>query len=171
MALVVEAGNGGADSEAYVSVAGCAAYAAARRLTFSIESETACEAALRVATAWIDARFRSRFPGIRQYGRAQALEWPRSGAVDVDGWAVAANIVPNEVVRATCEAAIRELATPGALSPDLERGGAIKRIAASSVEIEYAGNAPAQTVFQVVDQALARLLVAASPYSGRVVRG
>lgn len=171
MALIVETGSGASDSESYSSVADCAAYAGNHGLAFPTTDTSACEVSLRKATGWLDARFGRRYPGIRQYGREQRLEWPRSGACDAAGWAIDANLVPHEVIEATCEAAIRELAEPGTLSPDLERGGAIKRLAAGSVEIEYADGAPAVTLFRRVDEALAGLLAPVSPYSGRAVRG
>lgn len=171
MALIVETGSGASDSESYVSVADCAAYASNRGLSFPTTDVGACEAALRKGAAWIDARYGRRYPGLRQYGREQRLEWPRSGASDAGGWAIDANVVPHEVIEATCEAAIRELSDPGTLSPDLERGGAIKRLAAGSVEIEYADSASAVTLFRRVDEAMAGLLRPVSPYSGRVVRG
>jgi hypothetical protein len=66
--------------------------------------------------------------------------------------------VPIEIVHATIEAAVRELATPGSLAPDLERGGAIKSLRAGSVGIEYMGNAPAETIFTLIDGILSGLL-------------
>jgi hypothetical protein len=182
-----------AGADAYHAARGNAAWA-----TSTAEDGTATtrpaeerEAALLRATAFIDATYRDRFPGYRARGRAQALEWPRVGAFTlvpdngrsaaflpgqdhlfrsgVD--AIPSTEVPREIVAAVCEAALREAAEPGALAPDLERGGAIKRLAAGSVEIEYAGGAPASTTFQAIGLALASLLLPANPYSGRAVRG
>lgn len=171
MALVVEDGTGKADAESYVSVADCVAYAAANGLTFSDDPEATAEQALRRATAWIDATYRNRFPGVRSHGRTQALEWPRGWAEDANCYAISATEVPPEVVNATCEAAIRELAEPGLLSPDLERGGDIKRLKAGSVEIEYGAAAPTSTTFAAIDNALSSILKARTAYSGRAVRG
>jgi hypothetical protein len=171
MTLVVETGAGLANADAYVSVAGFDSYFAARYpldAQFVIEDR---EKAVRRATMWVDARYRSRFPGERLQGRLQALEWPRSGACDNAGWAVAHDAVPSEIIAATCEAAQRELTEPGILAPDLERGGAVKRIQAGSVEIEYGANSIAATLFTTIDNVLGSLLVAQSPYSGRAVRG
>ncbi|GJE00556.1 DnaT-like ssDNA-binding protein [Methylobacterium isbiliense] len=192
--LIVENGTGLPDAESYVSVAEACAYHLARRNDAWLDPEVPDEfreAALVRATAFIDATYRDRFPGYRVQGRVQALEWPRVSAFTlvpdngrsaaflpgqdplfrsgVD--AIPSTEIPREVVAAVCEAALRELTEPGSLSPDLERGGAIKRLAAGSVEIEYAGGAPASTTFQAIGLALASLLLPANPYSGRAVRG
>lgn len=172
MALTVEAGTGAADSESYVSVADCAAWAVKHGKTFPSSPAATAEAALRRATAFIDAAYRGRFPGRRLNGRDQALEWPRIEAADRDGEDIASDEVPDEIVTATCEAAVRELATPGSLAPDMKRGGAVKSVKAGSVSVEFMGNAPAETTFKAIDQALAPLLTATSGgLVGRAVRG
>lgn len=193
MPLIVETGTGLPDAEAYASAADADAYHQARGNVGWSGEPGAKEAALRRATAFIDATYRARFPGYPTNGRGQALEWPRQGAyvtipengrsgASLDGrqgyggllsgtFYLAADEVPREIIAATCEAALRELAEPGSLAPDLERGGAIKSLRAGSVGIEYAGNAPAGTAFQALDLALAGLLMPASLYSGRAVRG
>lgn len=61
---------------------------------------------------------------------------------------------PDGVKYAIAEAAIRELEEPGSLMPDLDRGGKIKRLAAGSVEIEYADGASPVTVFQGIEYLL-----------------
>jgi len=43
------------------------------------------------------------------------------------------------------------MAEPGSLSPDLDRGGAIKTLKAGSVEIDYAESAPVSTTFTAID--------------------
>ncbi|SHG79618.1 hypothetical protein SAMN02745157_4855 [Kaistia soli DSM 19436] len=171
MTLIVEDGTGRADAESYVSVADAVAYASARGLTFQAAPAEAAEAALRRATAWIDATYAPRFSGARLKRRAQALAWPRAGAEDADCNAIASNEIPAEMITATSEAAVRELAKPGNLSPDLKRGGAIKRVKAVSVEVEYAAGATAGTVFSTIDGILSGLLGAQSAYTARAVRG
>jgi hypothetical protein len=170
MTLVVEDGTGLANADAYVSLDDCEAYAAARGLTFATSPSAAGEAAIRVATAFIDNTYRSRFTGQRLNGRSQALEWPRIYATDAAGNDIASDEIPVEIVNATCEAAIREFAAPGTLTPDLERGGGVKRLKAGSVEIEYMAGALAQTLFTAVDAALSGLIQPRSMFSGRAVR-
>lgn len=173
MALVVENGTGLAGAEAYVSVADAATYLAARGDTTWAAAATADkEAALRRATAAIDGRYGQQFPGTRLRNRLQALEWPRADADDVENYPIAADAVPVEVKNATCEAALVELGTPGAMMPTVQRDDLLKRVKAGSVEVEYMHNAPAKAVYPLVHAALSRVLRSgASRYSGRLVRG
>lgn len=173
MALVVETGTGAADAESYGSVADCAAYALARGLAFAATPAPAAEAALRRATAFIDSH-RARFPGYRRNLRDQALEWPRIGASDAAGNAIPYDAVPIEIVNATFEAAIRELAKPGALSPDLTPAIRMKRVKAGPVETEteYAGAGHTAAVNSTaIERILSGLLGARSYFTGTAVRG
>lgn len=158
MTITVEDGTGLADAESYVSAADCAAYAAKRGLSFPDSPAAPAESALIIATAYIDSTYRGRFPGQRVKGRNQALEWPRAYATDIGGNDIAADEVPVEIINATCEAAIRELASPGTLSPDFDRDSYVKRQKAGSVEIEYGANARPGTSFTLVDSALSNIL-------------
>lgn len=161
MALEVEDGTGKADAESYVSVTEAEQYASLYgHADFGAAVEADQEAALRRATRALDALYGSRFPGAKLNGRAQALQWPRSDAYDADDEKIASDEIPTEVVSATVEFAVRELAEPGATMPDLERGGAIRSLKAGSVSIEYAGNATARTVYSIVDGILGTLLTA-----------
>ena len=172
MGVNVEDGSGLPDADSYVSLEDAAEYAAARGLTFPDSPAGPAEAALIRATAAIDATYRSRFPGQRANGRAQALEWPRKYAGDAEGNPIAENEVPQEVINATCEAAVRELASPNSMMPDLERGGQIKSLQAGSVAIEYGSNATAQTAFTLIDGILAGLIGAGNGgLFGQAVRG
>jgi hypothetical protein len=176
MALIVEDGSGKSDAESYVSVSACNTYAVALGLSFPTGDQAACEAALRRATAWIDGKFGDAFVGIRKNGRLQALAWPRAGASDADRWPISPDTVPIEIIHATSQAAVRELATPNSLAPDLDRGGGLKSVKAGSVQIEYGANAPANQTFQAIELGLRTLLtVTAAAYGaasiGRAVRG
>lgn len=155
MTLVVEDGSGLAGANSYISVADFEAYCDSRAITLAAGDE---DAALVRATQFVDGEYRLRFPGTRLNGRAQALEWPRKDAVDVFSEDIEEDEIPVEIKNATCEAAVRELADPGSLSPDLERGGKIKELAAGSVEIVYADGAPAETIFSIIDKALSGII-------------
>ena len=131
-------------------------------------------AALTRASAYVDSlalRKRSNgttytmFGGAKAGGREQSLAWPRIGAVDVDGAAVDPVSVPLEVEYATYEAALRELAQPGYLSPDYVPAQTIKREKVDVLETEYAGagadvDNPQQPVATLVQAMIAPLLVA-----------
>lgn len=62
-------------------------------------------AALRKATQYIDATYGQRFYGEKKT-QGQALAWPRSYAMDGDGFTIDDESVPEAVVQATCEAAL-----------------------------------------------------------------
>lgn len=120
MALVTTPGSATANS--YAAIAAADAYHLANGNSAWTGADALKEAALIRATAWIDATFRGRWSGARINGRLQALDWPRGGAVDTDGWHVDEATIPAEVVAATCEAAVREIVTPFALTPDVTPG-------------------------------------------------
>lgn len=85
------------------------------------------------------------FGGVRTGGRAQLRVWPRTGAYDDEGNALPADTVPVEVEYATYEAALRELATPGSLTPDYVPANAVKREKVDVLEVEYATSSGAGT--------------------------
>lgn len=167
MAFLVEDGTGLAGATSYASEDDLDAYAEDRGTTLADGDP---EAALVRASAAIDALFGGRFPGTKVNGRSQGLLWPRSGGYDANGDAIAEDAVPAEVVKATLEAAIRELVEPGSMMPDQERGGALKRVKAGEVEAEWFGNAPAATTFSLIEGLLAPLLGAQAQYTARAVR-
>lgn len=156
--MVVEDGSGVEDANSYLDVAAFKEYADARGLSYEGKSDPFIEQALIRGTTWLDSAYRARWPGVRLNGRSQALSWPRFGATDADGEEIAEDEIPQEVLDATAEAAFRELSAPGSLSPDLERGGAVRRLKAGSVEVEYATTAAAGTTFSAIDGILSGLL-------------
>jgi len=161
----------GADS--YHQARGNAAWAAG--------SDDARIGALVRATDYIDGRYRvllasgrwsSMFPGVRTAGRGQANEWPRTGATDYDGDPIQPDEIPEEVERATYEAALRELASPGSLSPDFLASEAVTREKVGPIEVTYADAAadgqPNRPVIPAIDEILAPLL--RTPAVGPAVR-
>lgn len=175
MTLVVETGSGSASSESYAAVADCAAYATKFGKTFPASPVDAAEAALRRGTARLDGKYHSRFPGCRTNGRDQGLEWPRVGACDAEGYAIASDEIPQEIIDACCELAIIELADPGSLSPTVTPGQIEKRIKVDTIEVEYAATSTSvydqRPVPTVVDDILSSLLTgSASSYVARAVR-
>lgn len=175
MALVVEDGTGKANAESYVSAADCAAYAVKLGLSFpggETSELSKCEAALRRATQWIDMTYCQRFKGHRTYpATPQALEWPR-----YEVWIEALQRytiigeIPAAIVSATCEAAIREYATPGCLSKDNDPRGKISSYQAGSVSVSYTTSSASASQFPKIDAILAPLM-ARSSLVGRAVRG
>ncbi len=194
MAFIVETGAGIANSTSYISEETLDEYADDRGVTLTASDNV--EAALVRATSYIDS-YRARFPGYRTFGRAQGLEWPRMSAYyptsssgingDYYGYGygyspqvvdyIAPNVIPIEIIRATCEAAIRELAKPNTLMPDnvvdATGGGAIKKITAGGTSKEYAVGVLAtrsSVPFPVIDDILSVLLLTTGSF-GVAIRG
>ncbi|MBI6727713.1 hypothetical protein YA0032_06060 [Pseudomonas amygdali] len=156
----------------YGNVAEADAYHAARANTAWTGEDMAKQAALIRASAYIDGKFQAQnscgrweslFSGVKTGGRAQALQWPRTGATDTEGHEIPADEIPVEVVQATYEAALREIALPGSLSPDYVASTAIKRQKVDVLEIEYqaasnTSGVPTRPVITVVDELIAPLL-------------
>lgn len=173
MALVVEDGTGLSTAESYISVADADTYHVARGHTTWTGTDAVKEAALRVATTYIDGTYRTRFPGTK-LTKEQALQWPRSGATDAEGWEIEETEIPTALKNATAEAAWRELVTPGSLNPDLEAGGSVVRERSKAgpveVETEYRTDAVVgRSSFDILDTILAAIL-RGSRYSVPVLR-
>ncbi|RFF46181.1 DnaT-like ssDNA-binding protein [Xanthomonas campestris] len=135
-------------------------------------SEEARTASLVRGTDYIDGRYRvllssgrwqSMFPGVRTEGRGQPNEWPRTGAVDYDGNPIAADAVPIEVEHAAYEAALRELARPGSLSPDFVASTLAIRKKVGPIEVAYSDKSvdsgvPNRPIISVIDEIIAPLI-------------
>ncbi|PCI03452.1 MAG: hypothetical protein COB78_10875 [Hyphomicrobiales bacterium] len=164
MTLNVETGTGAANSESYVSIADANAYAVARGLLFPITAPELAEQALRRATTWLDATYGGYFSGDRMNGRSQTLQWPRSSAYDNSGTPIGlpSDEVPIEIINATIEAAVREMASPGALSPDITPGQIKEEVAvAGAVSVKYAkgqGVSGQMPIVTVIDNILGSLI-------------
>lgn len=156
--MVPEDGTGLEDADSYVTLEEAVEYCVARNLTFSASPDVLGASALIRASKAIDLRYQSAYPGWRKRGREQGLQWPRAAAYDVSGWLIRDDEVPVEIKYATIEAAVRELAEPNSMMPDLERGGQIASIRAGSVGITYSSSAPARTTFTLIDGMLGNIL-------------
>lgn len=107
MAFTVEDGAGLSSANSYVSVEDADAYFADRGNTeWAAATQQSKEIALVKATDYIETRFGSRFKGTKKYS-TQALSFPRAGESGV----------PQAVVKATCEYAVRALEIE--LAPDI----------------------------------------------------
>lgn len=165
--MIVEDGSGIAGADAGISEAWFEAYCEARGITVPSGD---VEAAIVRATAWIEGRYGSRFPGTPLKGREQGLSFPATGAYDRRGYAIPRDAIPREYMQAIAEATLRELAEAGSLSPDIvpitTGGGAVKRtrekLGPIEEEIEYTEGSTSgvsRPTFPVIDGILAPLLV------------
>lgn len=161
----------------YGTLAGADSYHQARgNAAWAAGSTEARTGALIRATDYIDGRYRyllptgrwaSMFPGVRTAGRGQPNEWPRTGAVDYDGDPIAPDEIPDEVERATYEAALLELQNPGGLSPIYVASEQVTREKVGPIEVAYGdsaaggeqpGSTPNRPVVPAIDEILAPLL-------------
>lgn len=135
----------------YGTVAGADTYHDDRGNTAWDGTADAKAIALLRGSEYIDHNFRSAFPGWKAQLRAQIREWPRSWAYDIEGNTLPADEVPTEVERAAYEAAIRELANPGILFPDMNAPG--KQITSASVgpiSVSYTGPTGIKSVTPII---------------------
>lgn len=137
MALTVEDGTGLAAAESFFSVAEADTYHADRGNTSWAAAATTAlkEEALRRASSYLDDSY--GWKGRPVNGRDQGLAWPRTGVADGEGYSVASNVVPDEVERATAEIALRELAEPGAMTPDYVPSDRVKSEKIGPLSFEY----------------------------------
>lgn len=73
------------------------------------------------------------FAGVRTGGWEQEREWPRTGIPGLP-----AEVIPTQIEYATYEAAWREAATPGSLSPDFDRTALVKSEKVDVLQVTYA---------------------------------
>lgn len=174
MALITTAGSATAD--AFASLATVETYAEAHGKSDWTDStdDDAKEQAIRRATSWLSTAF--TWKGYRANGRDQALAFPRRDVEDAEGEAVSSDEIPAEIVHATCEAAVYELANPGGLSPAVTLTDRVRSEQVGSLRVEYA-NAPmtaeaVRPVLLKVRELVSGLVAASSnPLVGTAVRG
>jgi hypothetical protein len=171
VSLIVEDGTGKSDAESYASVTEVDSYATLtdtqdtlRDLVISlwnVAADSACEAALREATQYLDAHYFARWPGTKRTA-AQALAWPRSGVIDGYGFAIADTVIPTALKRATAELALNVLNNTAASVQAAESGTlSSKSIAAGSVSLSQtftSGGALTRPRYDRVDNLLRPIL-------------
>lgn len=124
MALTVETGDGNPSANTYILVADVDTYFTDRANTVWIGAAATKEAALIVATQYIDNHYHKRWKG-RRANETQALDWPRLSVVDDDGYSILSTVIPQQLKDALAEAALRHIT--GILMADIDTPGTIKR--------------------------------------------
>lgn len=135
MAITVEDGTGLSNADALISVAYADSYHATRGNSTWTGDDADKEKAIVRATFYLTDSF--MWDGDKINGRDQALAFPRYGLVDEEGYAVENDAVPDEIQRACAELALRELVTPGTLTPDFIPADGVKREKIGQIEVEY----------------------------------
>lgn len=173
MAIEVEDGTGKANAVSYVSLAYATSYHAARGNSAwaSAASDAVREQALVKATDYMEQRFATRYRGAR-LTQTQALAWPRLDVVDRDGFTIAEDAMPDVLLRACSEYALRALSST--LAPDVTSGvsGTVKRtrskVGPIEEETEYEdGASTVMPSFPAADRILRPILRSAG---GQVIR-
>lgn len=155
MAIVVEDGSGLANADSYISVADADTYHAAQGnpSTWSTSDTEEKEAALRVATAYLDNRFGLRWAG-RRINQTMALAWPRYEVVDRDGWTVSSTAVPTGIKNATAYVALK-VREGDTLVPDVDAGtdAVAESVTVGSISISstYSGAPTTAPYYPTVD--------------------
>lgn len=179
MTFVVEDGSGVTGANSYASIDQADAYHLARGNTAWAEAlsspDDARESALVRATAWIDGVYGSRFSGKRTNGRSQSLQWPRTCATDAECEIISSDEIPVEIINATCEAALRELADAGSLSPDYIQSQRVVSEQVGSLSVTYqstfGGARDARPVLTIIQDILSTLIGSSRPsYIGTAER-
>jgi hypothetical protein len=160
----------------YGSNAGADTYHADRGNTaWAAATEAAKTIARLRGSEYVDYHFRAAFPGYKTGFREQVREWPRTDAYDYEDNHIGSSVIPYEVEYATYEAALRELATPGSLFPELIPGQQRKRTKVDVIEVEYTGPqgiASVTPIITVITGILSPILTghAQSSLAGRTIR-
>lgn len=120
--FVVETGVGLTNANSFVSVAVADLYNEnhTESALWISSASVLKEKHLRLATQFISASWEGAWKGVKVSG-LQSLPWPRY-AVTVDGNYINSTPLPQALIEATCEAALRSMAGD-TLMPDLEAGG------------------------------------------------
>lgn len=148
----------------YGTFAGFQAYWLARGTAVTAYLQPAVEAALLVASEYLDMSYRNGFSGRKIGLRAQVREWPRSGATDINWYPIPVDAVPIECEYATYEIALRQLQAPGSLLTDGVNGALIKSASVDgAVSVTYAnvsGIDDMQLSIPAVERIMAALMTA-----------
>lgn len=155
--MALDATIGGASADTYATLAEAEAYVSTMGLTFSGD-DAAKEQALRRAAVWLDATYRTYWPGQKVNGRSQARDWPRSNAYDHEGNLIASDAIPAEIKNAQIEAATREAANSGSLSPDVTNEKVLTTLGPMSWTLTGTGAKSKRPEVTTVDDILGGLL-------------
>jgi hypothetical protein len=156
--MALDATVGGSAADTYGTLAEADAYFTARQSAAWGSSNAVKEYALIKAATFLDNVYRGRWKGLKA-NSTQARAWPRSGVQDVDGYAVSAEAIPQQVKNAQFEAA-KLIAAGTEMEATIER--AVKREQVGSLSVEYMDGATLQARYPQVTNYLSDLVVGGS---------
>lgn len=137
------------------------------------------EAALLVASEWVDNIYGNLFIGQKTDGFLQEREWPRINASILDvryPYMFGRDEIPERITKAVYEAAFRQASSPGSLMIDYTPGKykSVNIHGAVAVEYEqFAFASEVQSTYPIIDSLLSVLLTTAnqlSAYSSSTIR-
>jgi len=166
MSLVVEDGTSKTDADSYLSVADADTYHTAHSASTDWSgAETADkEKSLRLATQFLDAKFNGLWRGYRTY-QDQSLDWPRACVEDNDGYSYVSDQMPQKLLDATAELALK-VAGGDTLLDDVDRPGISKtkevKVGPITIKKDYLGGDSPFKRYPLVEELLRPLLKAAN---------
>jgi len=119
------------------------------------------EAALLVASEWLDGRYRNFWVGYPTDGYTQERLWPREGAYTntYTSYTFDSDEIPDAVEQATYEAAFRELNSSGSLEIDFTPSKYSKVSVDKAVSVTYDSRLTEVSDFQVEIQKVQQLML------------
>ena len=150
MATIVVDGSGKTNSNSYVEETDLTTYAADRGVTLTAADDAAKAILLIQAMDYIESL---NFKGSK-YTEAQALQWPRSGAV-LDGYYVDVDSIPELLKQAQMENAI---GIDGGVNPLANVPRETIKEKVGDIEVEYSSNALNQTYLKAAEEKVSKLV-------------
>ena len=157
----------------YGDATGFKAYHDERGNSYTNDDVLIAQALFR-SSEYLDQKYAPRFPGERTNRRDQVREWPRAAVVngdwvlDADGELIDPDEIPSEMITATYEVALRELATPGVMRPDMRASEGRKSVAVSgAVSVTYGrSDLEARRLTVIAEGTILRRLLTNKSYLG-----
>lgn len=109
------------------------------------------QAAIDRAQAYLDSL---KWYGRKTGGREQSEAWPREAAFDIDGFEIADDEIPHEVIYAASVFSIVELSTPNTLTPTVTLNQIAIREKVGDIEVEYSKTAGVNSARPQITRAL-----------------
>lgn len=156
--LVQETGTGVANGNTFALVSDLVLYHTARGNTDIANATQALqEVALILAGDYLRNESRFYYKGSKG-NLNQRMPFPRTGATYRRGQPIPSNAIPNELLDAQCELALRVYRGTD-VQPDLTRGGRVESRSVMGITTKWAANAPKETEIQAVMGIMEPLLI------------
>lgn len=160
--FVVETGAGLSNANSYLSEDGADAYHENHSglTVWDVPAQAAKEAALRLATQYLDIRFHGKWKGTKAVS-TQALAWPRINVYDDDGNYLLSTEIPQVIEDACAELALKiiegdtlldDISAPGVIQSETKIIGPLEK------SVTYMGGKSQVKKYQLIDALVKQLL-------------